>query len=493
MAPNKKKKKATNPSRGFATTSFASKSKIEDDVEATKTSSNGSSEPMQPDTGDRGSPNGKSTLQVNPVVANPSPEELENQWEESELQLLLEQHSERVKKDASRQISRLRTEKRLLTQADHLLCRSWLPEELMQLIESSLKAQREENILPGSSLNNTKPAESFSENILLTRLWTLERTLIGLGFKQSRVRDALRHLIHRKAEQKAEQPNAKDASWGLEEIIEWLALYCDAEELPSYTDNPSKNNAKSFEDDINSNDNESAENIKSAPENPEESALSNRPESLLNSVETGKVLDQTPTPSSESEVEEPKAMIASFLDTLSRLYSVRPDIADLLASKRNSRQITEDRRSAGLEPRMSKIIRKISRMYDDILFDSDQAQREWIDVRSNHARDAAERRKLQLDSDIIRRKDGEGSNGVVHSDSKPKLMETYQDNSEGEDEADLLGGLFTGLSELTTDNSNEATTIQTTNKDNDSIVIRDFGSSTGLKPRRVLEETCKAR
>ena len=92
MAPNKKKKKpASNPARGFATTSIVSKNKIEDNVavEEPITAETASSGPVQ-----LTSPALKYGLDPEMQLHELSPDQLEKQLEESELQLLVEKHEE---------------------------------------------------------------------------------------------------------------------------------------------------------------------------------------------------------------------------------------------------------------------------------------------------------------------------------------------------------------------------------------------------------------
>lgn len=239
MAPSKKKKKAaSNPARGFATTSTASKPKHDD--------SNGPEIKAESVVGnqhvdDQGSGSIISVHNVTESVPEKalhelSPEELEIQLETSNLQMLVESYGEKSKKDTARQTSRLQTERRLLrSQADRLSVHQWLPTEILQIIGALLEPQipSKESFRAIPELSSV--ASNLSEDDLLNKLWTLKRLLPQLGFSEVNTRSALRHLlIKRKCFEAQTSVTNKDSVWGLDECLDWLALTCEAEDLPSF-------------------------------------------------------------------------------------------------------------------------------------------------------------------------------------------------------------------------------------------------------------------
>ena len=135
-AGNKKKKKApANPARGFATTSIQSKSRTDQtpvdsaDVSGVATPSTKPETPTAPGESDT---KGSEVPSKERELHELSPGELESQLETAELQQVVEKHAAKVRKETSRQVSRLQTEKRLLRgNADFLSLRGWLPDELM--------------------------------------------------------------------------------------------------------------------------------------------------------------------------------------------------------------------------------------------------------------------------------------------------------------------------------------------------------------------------
>ena len=496
MGPNKKKKKgATNPARGFATTSFASKSKLQNDAETLGASTDDTPTVAQADTGcsSFSSPEGPSDGRA--LVPDSNPEELECHWEESGLQLLLGQYGERSKKDASRQIARLHTEKSLLrSQADHLSMHSWLPEELMQMVESLLRAQPEEIASPASVSSTAVNFRPESENAILIRLWTLEQILVGVGFEQDRARGAVRHLARRKGAIISKQSATKDIPRNFDDCLDWLALYCESEELPSYTADLRKCRGRSdtVREDMGEFDN--AKTPMTTPKTPRTpSPLPAGEQVPVRNSEGSKTHDENPLSGSESDLDDPKAMIARFLVLQSRLYTLRPDLAEVLASGSTSKANNYNRRSArsleGLTPRVAKLVERISQLQHDVLFDRDEAQNQWIDVRNKLAREAAERRMLKLDDDSIPVRNGESINQALGSRPKSENDEHSKDETD-EDPLDMLQGLF---SEVSVDRDIGDTITQTNDNHDTNMVIRDFGKPTGLRPRRVLEEACKAR
>lgn len=236
MAPNKKKKKpASNPARGFATTSTASKAKV-NEVEVDRVDAS-TEEPARINEKTQGPANVLSNdidKNVEKALHELSPEELEKQLEESTLQVFVETHGTKTKKEVSRHLSRLQTERRLLrAQAEPLVTRQWLPQEIMQLCMGLL----EQSNLPRS---NNMPVSCYgiadlSDDDLLIKIWTLRQLLPQLGFSLDATTLALRHLLSKKDSLDPKSLSAaKDSVWGLDESLSWLALVCGIEDLPPF-------------------------------------------------------------------------------------------------------------------------------------------------------------------------------------------------------------------------------------------------------------------
>jgi len=228
MAGGKKKKKpASNPARGFATTSIASKPKVElPELVPKSTPLNEAKDMVDVQHTEQAAPANSSTVSTEKVV---TAEEFEKQLEESELQVLVEKHAQKSKRDAARQKTRLETDRRLLrSQAESLNTRKWLPPELMEEILDLVKA---EGRFTGQSNEVLGSSKQASEEELTIRLWTLQQALLGSGFIEDKVKSALRHVLD--ISDRIGVGN-KDAIWGMEESLDWLARACLREELPDY-------------------------------------------------------------------------------------------------------------------------------------------------------------------------------------------------------------------------------------------------------------------
>lgn len=239
MANKKKSKKpAANPARGFATTSIASKPR----VDPAEGSANKKTPAGKLDDARAAPPstNAPPTAAASAAQAEEdkapakelSPEEFERQLEESELQLLVEKHAQKVRRDALRQKSRLETDRRLLrSAAEPINTRKWLPQELMDHVLELIQA---ENRFAASSVSSEGATSRLPpEEDLIIKLWTLQHTLEGAGFPDERIQPALQFVLDIAPNI---PPNGRGESiWGLEEALDWFARECSREELPDYS------------------------------------------------------------------------------------------------------------------------------------------------------------------------------------------------------------------------------------------------------------------
>lgn len=235
--PTKKKKPAKNPARGFATTSTASKAKPHDNEEDNFSvdvwiadDKAGISQERMNVVG------GENEKHLERPLHELSPEELEKQLEESTLQVFIENHGDRVKKDVSRHLSKLQTERRLLrSQAIPLSTHQWLPEEIMQFITSHIEGQQGTQT-PSERVFDSSDANSrISEDDLLIKVWILRQLLPQLGFSLENTNLALHHLLATKDKLDRKHYHAgKDSVWRLEECLFWLAFAAKSEDLPSF-------------------------------------------------------------------------------------------------------------------------------------------------------------------------------------------------------------------------------------------------------------------
>lgn len=229
----KKKKPAANPARGFATTSIASKPRPETVEEQEKPISKTEAEAAASKPTDATANDQSQAPQTGNATAEAalSPEEFERQLEEAQLQIIVDKHASKVKRDAQRQRSRLETDRRLLRgQADSVSSSKWLPQEIkdhvLDLIQAENRFAASNVSADGASSSKMPPEED-----MITRLWTLQQTLEGVDFPTARVQAVSQFILDISSNI---SPPGKDLIWGLEEALEWLARELPAEELPSY-------------------------------------------------------------------------------------------------------------------------------------------------------------------------------------------------------------------------------------------------------------------
>lgn len=248
MAGKKKTKKpAANPARGFATTSVASKPRV-DALDSTDEATGNSNNAASPSVTDPAAlaasqvhagaaPGTKATKETEKSL---SPEEFERQLEESELQLLVEKYAQKVRRDVQRQKNRLETDRRVLRgQAETVNTRKWLPPELMDHIIDLIQA---ESRFAASSIaaENTSAGKALQEEDLTIKLWTLQETLVAAGFPEDKIMPVLHFVLDIANSVSAAN---RESIWGLDEALEWLARECVRDELPDYEGRGKKSQA----------------------------------------------------------------------------------------------------------------------------------------------------------------------------------------------------------------------------------------------------------
>jgi ATP-dependent RNA helicase DHX29 len=477
----KKKKPAANPARGFATTSLPSKPKSEDVSEANSAVPSGiatptekkkpsPSEPVQTQGAAATTATATATAHAASTreLSDLSPEELEAQLEASELQQFVEKHGPKVKKESARQAARLQTDRRLLRgQADYLSVKDWLPDELMQQVLDLVTSDRQQEPDPAK-----KPVLPQGDD-LVAKVWQLRQCLLDLALPPARVHEALAWVVSNPP------PLFTSSMWGLEECFEWLSLNCEPGEMEEY-DYQKPKSATVFDD--SSDDTESASipngtdvkppNSSSIPDRSKES--STRTEVDINVSDV------------ESDL-EPDELLSVYLRTKSRLFEINPEAQRQAGRGRGkSTKMTLQTDKTLAERKLEQRIQKIE---SDILFDKREAEAHWAGQKIELLRKAAERKKLRLE-DVNQDAAGERkTDSMVDTvDEAEKLGQELLQEVEDDEDDNLLSGMFDALPGVVQANGDAASS-----KDSPHITIRDFGKVTGMSPKRVLEEACKAR
>ena len=488
MAPNKKKKKpASNPTRGFATTSTASKAKneapteLENGLQSVTLGAHNVSE----DAENGIQAENPSNKEPEKALYELTPEELESQLENASLQILVENHGDRMKKSVSRQVSKLQTEKRLLrSQAEHLGIRQWLPPEIMQIITDQLREHKISSGYLKANSDSNKAVPDLSEDDLLIKLWTLKCSLPLLGFSEQRTDLSLRHLLTtlNKVEPK-NFPSSKDTIWGLDESLTWLAFDSEPTDLPKFDGREGQSHQSAEQ-----------QRPEMATNTPATTPTNSRPESPLSKgcrpqqpQTSGEDSSLSSASDSDSDA-EPEHSVTKYLQLLSRLHELNPELTDIGARRQRRAKgkqpvINGSVKSAG-NRRIEHLSAKIDKIKSDLLFDEDKANSRWAEIRIDLVQEAAERKRLGI------KNDGEQQRVTPTARRSDNLAEPIDDD---EDTNSMLGGFFSSLPDTATDPATGLSIMSATTQEGGIVEIRDFGKWTGMSPRRVLEEACKAR
>ncbi|KAF4636925.1 hypothetical protein G7Y89_g1157 [Cudoniella acicularis] len=489
MAGGKKKKKpAANPARSVATTSIASKSKAEAPAEGTPPHEL----PHRLEAQQQDAAPSATTAAASGASGLPqkelSPEEFEKQLETSELQGLVEKHAQKSKREALRQKTRLETDRRVLRgQAENLNTRKWLPPELMDEILDLLKA---EGRFTGQTVEVSTSWKPPSEEELTVRLWTLQQALIGASFAADRVSLALKFVLD--ISDKIGLGN-KDAIWGTEEALEWLARECSREELPDYES--WQRRPRSI--------------LKSQTATPVDSPLPSgattprlehdtrhfghvASSNSISQADKKRMPVKKPiTVGYDSDI-DPDDLLPVYLDCKTKLFHLQQASPKRLAQRINGRRNVQMPNVApdAANPDAAKILRKIKRIEDDILFDGYLANQQWEVSRIQLEREAAALRNVEL----AKLENSESQNSESSPDSDDEVSKEAAKigaallEETGSDDDAVLADLFASLPVNEVDPVTGKSTTVVNGSDGVKVTIRDFGKWTGVNPTRVLEE-----
>ncbi|KAI1005694.1 putative helicase [Podosphaera aphanis] len=487
MAGGKKKKKpVSNPARGFATTSIASKPKVEiPELEELSTPLKQTSriEDLKKDSA-TGSEN---VFKKEEIL---TAEEFGKQLEESELQVLVDKYAQKSKKDAQRQKTRMDTDRRILRgQADILQTRKWLPMELLQEI---LELVKTEGQVTGQGEIPTS-AKQVSEEELSIRLWTLQQVLESSGFSEDKVLASLRHVLNISNRIGA---GSKDAIWGLEDSLEWLCRECSKEELPDY-ENGYKNSGSSKESDV--------------PETPNSSGImspSLEPDVRhLKFIEidgkgTSKTRELSPIRKKsvidyESDI-DPDDLLPTYLDCQTKIFNLQASMHPKRRPYRSSaNQAIAQEKNDVANIQLNELIKKIKKIEDDILFDKYIADQKWETMRIQLQKDAAVAHRkvkepgIESSDSVLNSPTSDKPTNDVDIDAAKIADELLEENSNDEDIG--ISDFFASLPTDRIDPINGKSTTEINEGQNVTMTIRDFGKWSGVSPSRVLEEACRAR
>ena len=248
MPANRKKgkKPAANPARGFATTSSAAKPRApaEDDAPGAESETiDPASQPAKPAAPNEPPASAQEPAAPARAPADVTPEQLEAQLEDAELELFVDKYGARAKQDAQRHVARLQTERRLQrAQAERLHLDAWIGEELHEQMLGMVDAER----APPRGSDAAADAPDAVTDVVVHRAWTLRRALQGLGFPDDRTDEAIcRNFGELVSRGEPESRASRESLWGLESCLDWLVVTYGRGGLPNYDSQKSMREEKS--------------------------------------------------------------------------------------------------------------------------------------------------------------------------------------------------------------------------------------------------------
>ena len=480
MAAKKKKKPTSNPARGFTTVSLPSKAKVDDGASEASIvpTDTGSAEPLG--HARQGAVGAAQPPQETSSIPGMTPDQLEEHLEDAELQNIVEKFAERSKREASRQMARLETERRTLrAHAMPLETDDWLTEAL---VEEVFKMHHSDELAgPFRMPQNDK---ELQQDDLLVKLWTLQQVLKLLHVPHAE--RVLKHVVSHRSDRTL---SSKDYIWGLEESLDWLALYAKHEKLPSYQ--PYMPSSRPFQNEY------------SAPTSSNEGSRATSPIRKINegsritfvdstSTTTGVATyaknadpsDVQPVSSSDSgdstdDDNDPEGLVSNYIDNKLQLLKLEPEF-------QFESSTMDSNGEKGLKPsQVSRLRRKVETIERDILFDHDKANAQLNDTLNQMRADISRRRADRRAIKPFAKDNPRAASPQETTEGSDALLDAV----EAEEAVDgLFGEMFTPAETFTTRDDRKAQ-----NEDDGSMLLLDFGKWTGVSPRRVLEDTCRTR
>jgi ATP-dependent RNA helicase DHX29 len=149
------------------------------------------------------------------------------------------------------------------------------------------------------------------------------------------------------------------------------------------------------------------------------------------------------------------------------------------------------------DPEAAKVLRKIKKIEDDVLFDQYVANQQWETKRIQLEREAAAHRNTA--EAIQDSSDSQSQDSLTLVDSEDevskeaaKIGAAMLEENDSDDES-ALANLFASLPVNEIDPVTGKTSTVVNGSNGVKVTIRDFGKWTGVNPTRVLEEACRAR
>ena len=219
---------------------------------------------------------------------------------------------------------------------------------------------------------------------------------------------------------------------------------------------------------------------------------------------------------SDDANDDPRYALDRYLTLQRRLFAKDPSLT-VIDRRQPRNKVKEVLDVPRRDAETKRLLRKIKALQADILFDKVEAHERWSEVRLSLLKEIVERKRLQLSVEETEKRysaeiqpnsagtqaagTGDQQGSPLGTDpTRPGLSDTAvysqtPDPSSTSDDHDPdleLGEFFSSLPVQET-NAESGRSMMTTICNGETVTVRDFGKWTGLNPRRIFEEACKAR
>jgi ATP-dependent RNA helicase DHX29 len=190
---------------------------------------------------------------------------------------------------------------------------------------------------------------------------------------------------------------------------------------------------------------------------------------------------------SDLELDE---LIPAYLKIKGKLYKIDPSLVETTTRKQSKGAKAKKASStqAPQSPAVRKLLSQLQQLASDTLFDEWEAEAQWPAKRNQIAQEQATQRQEQTCQPTGKDQEVNSTAQVPPIEPKPDALQPAVESNEAEDDGDILGGMFSAV-------PNETEPRQAESKDasSENVTLRDFGKSSGLTPRRLLEEAVRSR
>lgn len=187
---------------------------------------------------------------------------------------------------------------------------------------------------------------------------------------------------------------------------------------------------------------------------------------------------------------DPDDLLPTYIECKAKLFE--KDKSSLRAGTRKS--ISKSAKEK--DPETAKLIRKIKRIEDDILFDQYIADQQWESRRIQLEKLAAAERVI-LAQDAVVNGSGEDQGDLGDSENEvsraaAKMGAAFLEEDGSDDDA-ALADLFASLPVNEVDPLTGKSSTVINGSDGTKVFIREFGKWSSISPQRILEEACRSR